>query len=338
MKPISPSKSLLQRSQPGLFSFFAITFALTFSLGGCSSKTYKSTQAPEQVTPQPVEKKNVESEPIASAPKKEESAEAKPHKKVSTPESASKPREVKKQATKTNAKVKKAAPTKVIKKTESTAKTQKTASTQKAKAAEKAKPNTVVKAPKPKPKTVPEVATLPKQKEVAQVESESETTVTAAPALSLNSLDALPISIGDKWTLDRELSQANARTCFLSYTPQKMDDGQGLTLAHLKVTHDSILLKTKSNIDTSYPAAGLTIDNHPQIPIEKLFNISSIIYKDHYNKAIQQMIAGKQATFAIGFWPTWPVTQTYPVSFDLTNFPEAYSTLQSCVKLEQQLK
>jgi hypothetical protein len=176
---------------------------------------------------------------------------------------------------------------------------------------------------------------LPKQSQTALTETKEP--ISPTPVL-LNSLNDLPVLIGDKWSIDRSLSQDKSSGCTLSYKAQAMEDGQGSTPVHLAIASDSLILKTKSNIDTSYPDSGVAVDDKPLIAIEKLFNPSAIIYQTHYEQIIEQMSAGEKAYFSIGFWPTWPITKTYTIDFELKDFTNAYQALQSCLQLEQKLK
>ena len=116
-----------------------------------------------------------------------------------------------------------------------------------------------------------------------------------------------------------------------------MADGHGGTQVYLSITKDRIVFKTGANIDTSYEQTGITIDHKHQIPIETLLNEFSIAYEQQYQSMIKDMTSAEKMTLSLGFWPTWPVTQTYSVNFELGDFPSAQKALMSCVKLENEL-
>ena len=148
-------------------------------------------------------------------------------------------------------------------------------------------------------------------------------------------LENLPLNIGKHWVLNR--GNESNKQCSLSYRKIPMADGQGGTLVYLNITKDKITFTTESNIDNTYEKTGLKIDQNPQIPIESLLNELSIVYQQQYKGLIKDMSSAKKMTLALGFWPTWPVTQTYSVNFELDNFPSAQQALISCIKLENKL-
>ena len=149
-------------------------------------------------------------------------------------------------------------------------------------------------------------------------------------------LAKLPLSIGENWTLSRDGN--TDEQCALSYRKITMADGQGETPVFVIITQDEVLFKTKSNIDVTYKQTGLTIDDKPQLPIEKLHNDFSVSYKEQYQLVINQMKTGNQAILTLGFWPSWPVTHTYSKSLALGEFSAAQQALMNCLTLEKELK
>jgi len=153
---------------------------------------------------------------------------------------------------------------------------------------------------------------------------------------SMDDLAMLPLNVGDNWVLNR--GSDSAGRCALSYRELLMSDGQGDTPVSIIISQDSVVFKTRSNIDLEYEQTGLTIDDLPQIPIEKLLNDFSISYVQQYQSLIESMKLGEQAILALGFWPSWPVTQTYSLRFELSDFSSAHHALLSCIALEKELK
>jgi len=149
-------------------------------------------------------------------------------------------------------------------------------------------------------------------------------------------LATLPMNVGENWVLNR--GSDSAEQCALSYRKLVMSDGQGDTPVSIIITKDSAVFKTKSNIDLEYEQTGLTIDDLPQMPIEKLLNDFSISYEQQYQSLIESMKSGEQAILSLGFWPSWPVTHTYSLSFELSDFSSAHHALLSCIALEKELK
>ncbi len=113
-----------------------------------------------------------------------------------------------------------------------------------------------------------------------------------------------------------------------------MSDGQGVTQVYLTITKNSIIFKTESNIDITYEKTGITINQSSQVPIEALLDKFSITYIKQYQNLIKDMSSTHKVTLTLGFWPTWPVTQTYSVDFEFGDFPSAQEALISCNKLE----
>jgi len=149
-------------------------------------------------------------------------------------------------------------------------------------------------------------------------------------------LAKLPLLIGSNWTLSRDANSDGQ--CALSYRKVVMGDGQGETPVFFIITQDKVLFKTKSNIDMSYKQTGLTIDDQPQLPIEKLHNDFSISYEMQYQSLVDRMKTGEQAVLTLGFWPSWPVTHTYSLNLGLGEFSAAQWALKTCLELEKELK
>ena len=176
----------------------------------------------------------------------------------------------------------------------------------------------VKKTPKPQAlkKTVPLV--IEKKAEPAKIQPPI-----VGPSFEMSSL---PSQYGDNWLLNKEADGP----CTLQYSTLSMEDGQGNTPVNLEILIDQITFMTKSNIDIEYQDAGLRVDENNRIPIESLYDENSISYKSSYASVIDEMKVGVQADLALGFWPTWPISQTYSVLFELQNFPEAYDDLVKC--------
>ena len=187
-----------------------------------------------------------------------------------------------------------------------------------------------------KPQPESESVQLVAKAESANVETvQSEVDSQAVTDIQVT-LDGLPMQIDEGWVLNRE-SDLEGR-CELSYRRLLIEDGQGETPVNVIVTKDLVSFKTRSNIDLNYEGAGITIDGNPQLVIENLVNQTSISFKAHYQKLIGEMKKGEIARLTLGFWPTWPMTQTYDVNFELGKFSLGYEALMQCVDLEKELK
>jgi len=57
----------------------------------------------------------------------------------------------------------------------------------------------------------------------------------------------------------------------------------------------------------------------------------SLVFDQDIPGLIKKLRAGKQATVYLRFWPTWPATQSFPVTFSLAGFSKAHDSLtQGC--------
>ena len=145
--------------------------------------------------------------------------------------------------------------------------------------------------------------------------------------------EMLPITFGE-WTLDRKqdtLSQT-AR-CLLTSRDQKFNDGYSEAKIQIRLSNKSLFIKTNSNIDLSYPDVGLYIDGTLTESFKTQSGESSIELKSRISALIKKMASGKQLTVKLGFWPTWPKTETRNLTFSLTDFDEASHALTACDKL-----
>lgn len=151
----------------------------------------------------------------------------------------------------------------------------------------------------------------------------------AEPEIAVN-FEEMPIKI-QQWILDYEVIQNTIRVkCTLRSQAQTMDDGEGGTPVFLTFDGNSLKAVTKSNIDMEYSDDGLQIDLQPQRPIDRLHKETTAVFEQHWTELIQEMLHGRQAVLTFGFWPTWPMSRTYSVSFDLSHFPRAWRALEDC--------
>jgi len=192
------------------------------------------------------------------------------------------------------------------------------------------KPSKIAKKSPPiKAKPVP---TKKKSSPTSPVAKKTTTKPTVRPAtitppeISV-SLEALPLTIGP-WTLSE--SQRLSNQCSLASTINKMHDGQGNTPVYLEITQQHIIFHTKSNIDTSYTGTGAFIGQQKTFPIEQLHTPTSILFDTNYEAFVNTMKNHDSLEIKVGFWPSWPVTQTYATTFKTEHFKAAYSALKKC--------
>ncbi|MEZ5508862.1 MAG: hypothetical protein R3F47_03045 [Gammaproteobacteria bacterium] len=200
---------------------------------------------------------------------------------------------------------------------------------------------TPVAAATPKPAAKPVAVTKPAPQPKPPVASPIETPASAdkpatvasitPPAPIKVSLDNLPLTIGDAWILDR-----TEASCSLASKPVQLDDGQGGTPVTLQITPDSLRITTISDIDTTYEKTGITIDQHAHFDLETVERRTNLVFTRQKNRLLNVMQNGQQFTLTLGFWPTWPQTQTYSVDIPLQGFASAMTALNTCNRLLKQ--
>lgn len=189
-----------------------------------------------------------------------------------------------------------------------------------------------VATPKPAAKPVVVAKPAPQPKPLVATPASADKPVTVAsitpPAPVSVSLDNLPLTIGGAWILDR--TEAN---CSLASKPVQLDDGQGGTPVTLQITPDSLRITTISDIDTSYEKTGITIDQHTHFDLETVDRRTNLVFTQQKNRLLNVMQNAQQFTLTLGFWPTWPQTQTYSVDIPLQDFASAMTALNTCNRL-----
>lgn len=147
-------------------------------------------------------------------------------------------------------------------------------------------------------------------------------------------LEQLPLYFGSTWILDRKRDSVSSKTrCLLNSKEQRFNDGYSEAKISLQLTTDSLLIKTSSNIDMSYPDIGIYIDQNTAFPLEKLFGDSNILIEENTKKLTRQLRHAKKLTIKLGFWPTWTKTETRSINFSLINFDKIYQAFMACEKL-----
>lgn len=160
-----------------------------------------------------------------------------------------------------------------------------------------------------------------------------EDTIIQSDNIEFN-LDKLPLNFGDTWFLDRNKDSISKTTrCLLNSQKKNFNDGYTDSSISLQLSSDTLLIKTNSAIDLSYPDIGIYIDQNEPFPLEKLFGESSILIEQDTQKITTQLLDGQKLTIKLGFWPTWPQTETHSIDFVLSDFDKAYQSFQACEKL-----
>ena len=148
------------------------------------------------------------------------------------------------------------------------------------------------------------------------------------------SLSLLPIRFGTSWTLDRRPNPVTKTTeCLLISDPLTIADGYENTRVQLLLTTDMLYVKTGSNIDLGYPQSGVQIDSGPIWKFDSVIKEKSVQLETDYEEIVSQFSSGKTVTAHLGFWPTWPMTETRKASFSLEEMEDSISRLTDCEKM-----
>ena len=154
----------------------------------------------------------------------------------------------------------------------------------------------------------------------------SKTATTAALAAPLEfTLEQLPITIDGIWILKNDLS-----ACSLHTQTRHVEDGAGKTPITLVLTPDNWTLYTKSDIDKSYTETGLYLDNGTHFDLETVVKETNIQFVKQRQSLIDSLQTANSMTVSLGFWPTWPMTETRSIIFSVQHFDRAYQAWQTC--------
>ncbi|MAR91257.1 MAG: hypothetical protein CML06_10350 [Pseudomonadales bacterium] len=181
-------------------------------------------------------------------------------------------------------------------------------------------PSTPLQPPPAAPRPEP---AAPASEPEAELTSEPDTTQQAAPVTF--TLEQLPITIGGHWILS-----ANGQRCNLRSKPVPLADSAGGTQATLVVSTDQWRLDTGSDIDLSYPGTGLTLDSGRQFTFSGLQGATNVVIQAPPGELVQALSGAGSLQVALGFWPTWPQTETHSASIPIADFPRAYASWKLC--------
>ena len=110
----------------------------------------------------------------------------------------------------------------------------------------------------------------------------------------------------------------------------QVDDGQTITPVSLVFTGSALAVVTESNIDLSYPDVGLQVDQGPVIPVDRVHRQTIAVFESSADTLRGQLQRGYTARLKLGFWPTWPQTETVVMEFSLLGFTRAQEAMLHC--------
>ena len=139
-----------------------------------------------------------------------------------------------------------------------------------------------------------------------------------------------PLQAENWTTVLAEDPLSGSMACLMVSSSQVIKDGQSSTDVHFVYNGQVFIAKTKSNIDLSYETTGLQIDEQNLFNIDRLHNKSNVVFESQADEIRQEFINGLKAKLTLGFWPSWPKTNSFSTHFDLRGFTKSYNALVSC--------
>jgi hypothetical protein len=118
--------------------------------------------------------------------------------------------------------------------------------------------------------------------------------------------------------------------CLLESKPLTVFDGQTDTPLQLIYNGTVFRMTSQSHVDLSYPGVGLRVDGQELFAVDTVENRTDLIFSSRADAIKEQFIAGRQAQIAVGFWPTWPRSDTVVARFSLLGFSRAYTAFRHC--------
>jgi len=147
------------------------------------------------------------------------------------------------------------------------------------------------------------------------------------------SLQDLPLAIDSHWQL---ALQGVPGKCSLESQAYTMEDGQGGTTFKVMLNQEKLRFKTTSNIDLSYEGDGLWVNNGAnaqRFEFDTLEGQTNAVIDSKLTTVFEQLRQARSLEVHIGFWPTWPKTQTYSQRIPVENFAKAEALLKQCNQL-----
>lgn len=139
-------------------------------------------------------------------------------------------------------------------------------------------------------------------------------------------LDDLPFEFGN-WVIAE--SRNTQDQCVLRTKAQKLEDGAGGTPIYLEINGKQLSVRTKSDIDLSYPGSALVIGSSGYT-FEGINKDTDAFIEAKLNQAINDLKLNEAADITLGFWPTWPRTTTHTTTIDISNAELALKGLAHC--------
>ncbi len=94
--------------------------------------------------------------------------------------------------------------------------------------------------------------------------------------------------------------------CVVESSVQTIGDGYQHTEVFLRLDSTTLMVMTRSNVDTDDPDVGVRVDKHELIKPDSVYLEQNVLFAKDISKIIEQFKEGRRATFTLKFWPTYP--------------------------------
>jgi len=135
-------------------------------------------------------------------------------------------------------------------------------------------------------------------------------------------------------TVRAEDPYAGTNGCVLRSRQLDMPDGYHGARVQLTLGEKALSVVTDSNIDPSYPGQGIAVDGGAPIAPDAPFPYhgQGAVFILDRDDLVQQFRRGSTAELALGFWPTWPITETQRLNISLRGFSAAHDAFLACIE------
>jgi hypothetical protein len=154
-------------------------------------------------------------------------------------------------------------------------------------------------------------------------------------AIGMLIVGALQAAEEASWQAARAVDPyAGSEACVLRSRPLTMSDGYHGARVQLVLGEKALSVVTDSNLDPSYPRQGIVVDGGKRVAPDAPFPFhgQSAVFILDRDELVQQFRRGSTAELALGFWPTWPVTETQRLEISLSGFSAAHVAFLACVE------
>ena len=169
---------------------------------------------------------------------------------------------------------------------------------------------------------------------VATVDTVDDPAAPTEEQVAIPKLDALPYALPDGWQLARAVDLRNGEQhCRWRSPAVSFFDGYEDSTLHFEVFPDNFQINSRSHLDTSYPNAGIQLGWGMQLTFENTVGDTRAVIAKQFSELVTGLKSGEPVTLFMGFWPTWPVTETRQIAMPVYNYRIANALLQECEAL-----